>query len=77
MLPYHPEHPPILAGTEVLIDAGASDPYSSPEQTRRLADILRNGVVTAHTEPRAGHNLTRNDLSQTARWLAVVTGGGN
>jgi predicted esterase len=43
MLPYHPEHPPILAGKEVLIDAGASDPYSSPEQTRRLADILRTG----------------------------------
>jgi predicted esterase len=75
MLPYEPRETPALAGTDVLIDAGESDPYSSPEQTHRLAEILRTGgaAVSLHTEPRAGHNLTQNDLAQTARWIATLT----
>jgi predicted esterase len=79
MLPYEPEDRPTLAGTAVLVDAGESDPYSSPEQARRLAEILRDGgaAVTVHTEPRAGHNLTQNDLNQTARWLATLTDRGD
>jgi phospholipase/carboxylesterase len=74
MLPYEPEHPPTLAGTDVLIDAGGHDPYSSPEQTRRLAEIMRSGgaTVTVHTEPGAGHNLTQNDLAHTARWIHTL-----
>jgi predicted esterase len=74
MLPYEPEQTPALAGTRVLIDAGEGDPYSSSEQTRRLADILRTGgaEVVVHTEPGAGHNLTQNDLAQTARWLGRI-----
>jgi phospholipase/carboxylesterase len=77
MLPYEPEQPPTLAGTDVLIDAGEGDPFSSPDQTRRLAEILHAGGarVTAHTEPRSGHVLTQNDLMQTARWLSAVTRG--
>jgi predicted esterase len=79
MLPYEPADTPALTGTHVLIDAGEHDPYSSPEQTRRLADILRSGgaAVSVHTEPRAGHNLTQNDLAQTARWIATLTPRGN
>lgn len=75
MLPYEPTDRPALAGTDVLIDAGELDPYSSPEQTGRLAAILRGGgaEVALHTEPRAGHNLTQNDLAQTARWLTALT----
>ncbi len=75
MLPYQPTDTPALSGTGVLIDAGAHDPYSSPEQTRRLAEILQRGgaQVTVHTEPQAAHNLTPNDLAHTARWLATLT----
>jgi predicted esterase len=78
MLPYEPEHTPMLAGTDVLIDAGEGDPYSSPAQTHRLAEILRGGGahVTVHTEPRAGHSLTQRDLAHTARWIATTTGRG-
>jgi phospholipase/carboxylesterase len=77
MLPYEHEQPPTFTKTDVLIDAGEGDPFSSPEQTSRLADILRAGGarVTLHTEPRAGHALTQNDLAQTARWLSTVTRG--
>jgi phospholipase/carboxylesterase len=75
MLPYEPEEAPTLAGTDVLIAAGENDPYSSPEQTRQLAKILRNGgaEVSVHTEPRAGHNLTQNDLVGTVRWIDALT----
>jgi predicted esterase len=76
MLPYEPEESPELAGTDVLIDAGERDPYSSPDQIARLAEILRVGGadVTVHTEPGVGHELTANDLAQTARWVAQRTG---
>jgi phospholipase/carboxylesterase len=76
-LPYEPETTPTLAATEVLIGAGEGDPYSSPDQIERLAEILRAGGarVTLETEPRAGHSLTQNDLARAARWLAGVTHG--
>jgi phospholipase/carboxylesterase len=77
MLPFEPEQPPALTSTAVLIDAGEGDPFSSPDQTSRLAEILGAGgaEVTVHTEPRAGHALTQNDLVQTSRWLSAVTRG--
>lgn len=74
MLPYEPGEVPALAGTDVLIDAGERDPYSSPEQIARLAEILRAGGagVTVHVEPGAGHELRQGDLAQTARWLRAL-----
>jgi predicted esterase/catechol 2,3-dioxygenase-like lactoylglutathione lyase family enzyme len=75
MLPYEPEEVPQLRGTDVLVAAGEGDPYSSAEQTLRLAEVLREGgaEVTVHTADRAGHSLTRDDLVETARWMAAVT----
>lgn len=75
MLPYEPDQPR-LEGTDVFIAAGAHDPYGGPQQTARLVDALRaaGARVTAHHEGGAGHELTRNDLAQTARWLASVIG---
>jgi predicted esterase len=74
MLPYEPERTPQLGGTDVLIAAGEADPYSSAEQTRRLAEILRAGgaAVTVHTATGAAHNLTRGDLAETARWMGAL-----
>jgi len=74
MLPYEPATPE-LSGTSVLIAAGEGDPYSSPEQTERLAQILAEGgaEVTVHTAPSAGHNLSQTDLAQTARWIERLT----
>ena len=72
MLPYEPERPPALAGTDVLIDAGEADPYSPPQQVSRLAEILAAGgaAVTLHTEPGAGHALTAGDVATVTRWTA-------
>jgi phospholipase/carboxylesterase len=73
-LPYEPERPVALAGTDVLIDAGASDPHAPADRVRRLAELLTGfgAEVTLHVEPGAGHGLTQNDIALTAAWLARV-----
>ena len=76
MLPYEPEGELRLPGTEVLIAAGEGDPYSSPEQTRRLAEVLEmaGANVTVHLEPRAGHGLGAGDLRALERWASPLGG---
>jgi predicted esterase len=74
MLPYEPEGDLRLPGTDVLIAAGEGDPYSSPEQTRRLAEVLdtAGAAVTVHIEPRAGHGLGPGDLRALEQWAAPL-----
>jgi predicted esterase len=74
MLPYEPEGDLRLAGTDVLIAAGEGDPYSSSEQTRRLAELLQTAGadVTVHVEPRVGHGLGTGDLRALERWAAPL-----
>ena len=76
MLPYEPEGDLRLPGTDVLIAAGEGDPYSSPEQTRRLAEVLgtAGANVTVHVEPRAGHGLGTGDLRALEQWAAPLGG---
>jgi predicted esterase len=78
MLPYEPESEPRLEGTGVLIASGEGDPYSSPEQTRRLAEVLgaAGAAVTVHVEPGAGHNLGPGDLSALERWATTLAAPG-
>jgi predicted esterase len=75
MLPYEPEQEPHLPGTGVLIAAGEGDPYSSPEQTRRLAEVLgaAGAAVSVHVEPGAGHSLGTGDLRALERWAADLS----
>ncbi len=77
MLPYEPERTLQLDGTRVLIAAGEGDPYSSPEQTQRLAEVLdtAGAAVSVHVEPRAGHGLGTGDLRALERWAAGLGGG--
>jgi predicted esterase len=72
VLPYAPAGTLRLAGTDVLIAAGEGDPYSSPEQTRRLAEVLdtAGATVSVHVEPGAGHSLGTGDLRALERWAA-------
>ncbi len=75
MLPYEPEQAPQLHGTDVLVAAGAHDPYTAPQETERLVQLLRaaGARVVAHSEPSAGHELTQNDLVLTAGWVRELT----
>jgi predicted esterase len=77
MLPYEPDQIPELTGTDVLIEAGERDPYSSSEQVTRLTEILRAGgaAVTTTVEPGAGHGLTQDDLRRLAAWMTELTSG--
>jgi predicted esterase len=77
MLPYEPEQIPQLTGTDVLIESGERDPYSSTEQVTRLTEILRAGgaAVTTTVEPGAGHGLTQGDLQRLAAWASELTDG--
>jgi phospholipase/carboxylesterase len=73
MLPYRPEKPVALGGTDVLVAAGAADPLVPPAQSAELAELLRaSGAAVVHHTARAGHGLTQEDLVATARWLARV-----
>ena len=78
MLPYEPEGELRLDDTDVLIAAGEGDPYSSPQQTRRLAEVLGDAGsrVAVHVEPGVGHSLGQGDLQALQTFLAEPTAGG-
>ena len=70
MVPLTPDPLPDLSGTPVLIAAGRQDPMSPPDETERLAALLRQcrAVVDIHWSP-AGHNLTQADIDAARTWL--------
>ena len=74
MLPYEPDGALRLDGTRVLIAAGEGDPYSSPEQTQRLAEVLQGAgaELTVHVEPGAGHGLGPGDLRALETFASVL-----
>jgi phospholipase/carboxylesterase/glyoxalase family protein len=74
MLPYEPEGELRLDDTGVLIAAGEGDPYSSPQQTQRLAEVLSDAgaTVSVHAEPGAGHSLGQGDLRALQTFLAEL-----
>lgn len=65
--------PPVvdLTGKRVLLLSGAVDPIVPPENSRRLAAILReaNAEVYAQALP-ASHGLTPQDVSLSQQWMA-------
>ncbi len=72
-LPYEPESPPALDGTRVLVASGSRDPYTSPDTTQRLVDVLRDGGAEVSFQlADTGHELRDADLVATQRWLADV-----
>ncbi len=73
MVPLAPAAPPDLAGREVLIAAGRRDPLVTPDNTERLAAMLRDAGagVTLHWS-NAGHELAAEDLAAGRDWLARV-----
>jgi predicted esterase len=70
MVPFEPKTPPDLRGRRALVAAGKADPIVKPEQSERLAEILRaaGADVTLHWSP-GGHTLDRADLTAAAAWM--------
>ena len=71
MVPLVPEQSPDLSGVHVLISAGKSDPIVMPQETERLANMLRDAeakVDVAWYE--GGHSLMQPELAHAKNWLA-------
>ena len=71
MLPYEPDTVPNLAGTDVFIGAGRTDPIAPAVQVERLAELLRTAGadVTVYWQ-NAGHTVTKDELDAAQRWTA-------
>jgi phospholipase/carboxylesterase len=74
MVPYEPEAPPDLSGTPVYLAAGRSDQMVPPENTERLAELLRNAgaEVTLDWQP-GGHGIGPTEIEAARGWLSKVT----
>jgi phospholipase/carboxylesterase len=71
MVPLTPEKPPKLDGTPVFLAGGRSDRIIPPDNTERLAGMLRaaGAAVTLHWSS-GGHQLSSAELKEAQRWLA-------
>ncbi len=60
-----------LSAMHVFVASGVNDPFSPPETTERLRDLLmRTGAtVDFHVDPHAGHGLVPDDLMRAATWF--------
>lgn len=78
MVPFEPDKRPALQGKRVLLAAGRHDPYSGPENTERLREILQGGGadVTVHWS-NVGHALIQEDVDAAAAWLSRARPGGD
>ncbi len=70
MVPFEPETPPDLSETPVYLAAGTSDHLVPPENTERLAELLREAgaEVTLNWQP-GGHNLGRAEIEAARYWF--------
>ncbi len=71
MVPFIPEPVPDLLQKPILLLSGTADSIVPPENTQALHDLLRSSGanVQLHWE-RAGHGLTKGDLTAAQTWLA-------
>lgn len=73
MVPLVPESLPDLAGTPVFLGAGCQDPIVPPEETERLAALLRAAGADVTTYWQAGgHGLTHEEVQAAAEWLDAL-----
>jgi len=71
MTPFEPETPPDLSGKPVYLAAGRSDQIVPPEDTERLAEMLREAgaEVTLDWQP-GGHGIGRAEVEAAQSWFA-------
>jgi len=70
MVPFEPDPLPVLAGTDVFIGAGRSDPMVPIQLAERLVALLRQSgaEVTVHWE-QGGHTVTAAEVGAARGWL--------
>jgi predicted esterase len=71
MVPFEPERAPDLSGTPVYLAAGRSDEMVPPENTERLAQLLREAGadVTLDWQP-GGHGIGPEEVQAARNWFA-------
>ena len=71
MTPFEPETPPDLSGKPVYLAAGRSDQIVPPEDTERLAEMLREAgaEVRLDWQP-GGHGIGRAEVEAAQSWFA-------
>jgi len=71
MTPFEPETPPDLSGKPVYLAAGRSDQIVPPEDTERLAELLREAgaEVRLDWQP-GGHGIGRAEVEAAQSWFA-------
>jgi phospholipase/carboxylesterase/glyoxalase family protein len=73
MVPFEPEEPPDLSGIPVFLAAGRRDQMIPPQNTERLAEILREAGADLDLRWRdTGHPLTYEEVAEAGEWLAGV-----
>jgi phospholipase/carboxylesterase len=71
MVPFEPEEAPDLSGVPVFLAAGRRDQMIAPENTERLAEILREAGADLDLRWRdTGHGLTYEEVREAKEWLA-------
>jgi predicted esterase len=71
MVPLEPSPLPNLEGTPVLLAAGQNDPLIAPEETERLAALLRRaGADVSVAWSPGGHGLVPGDIETARGWFA-------
>ncbi len=73
MVPFEPEETPDLSGMPVFLAAGRGDRMIPPENSERLAEILREAGVDLDLRWRnTGHALTYEEVAEAREWLSGV-----
>lgn len=73
MTPFQPDPLPDLSRKPIFMAAGRLDPIIEPENTERLAAMLREAGadVTLEWSP-TGHGLTGEEIQTAVRWLTRI-----
>ncbi len=73
MVPFEPEDVPDLSGMPVFLAAGRMDRMIPPQNTERLAEILREAGADLDLRwHNAGHPLTYEEVAEAKQWLSEV-----
>jgi len=73
MVPFEPEEAPDLSGMPVFLAAGSRDRMIAPQNTERLAEILRESGADLDLRWRdTGHPLTYEEVAEARQWLSGV-----